>query len=66
MPETVEASLQLGATVMRSIGVGCEVLDRLLAAARHDDYAGLYPLIVEDDAPIPSPEPAPGRSGGEE
>jgi CPA2 family monovalent cation:H+ antiporter-2 len=66
VPETVEASLQLGATVMRSIGVGCEVLDRLLAAARHDDYAGLYPLIVEDDAPIPSPEPAPGRSGGEE
>jgi CPA2 family monovalent cation:H+ antiporter-2 len=67
VPETVEASLQLGATVLRSIGTTSDVLDELLAAARHNDYAGLGALF-DADRPTRSPtqEPQPERSGGGE
>jgi CPA2 family monovalent cation:H+ antiporter-2 len=41
VPETVEASLQLGAAVLRGGGVTDDDLRALLAELRRDDYAGL-------------------------
>ncbi|MBI2235960.1 MAG: cation:proton antiporter [Magnetospirillum sp.] len=62
VPETVEASLQLGATVLRSTGMPGDVLETLLSAARHDDYAGLGSLI-DADRPTRSPPRQPGQAG---
>ncbi|MBI5165415.1 MAG: cation:proton antiporter [Magnetospirillum sp.] len=43
VPETVEASLQLGGTVLRALGTPGGEAEALLDALRKDDYAGLRP-----------------------
>ena len=46
VPETLEASLQLGAIVLRASGVATDEVGRLLDEFRADDYAQLGTLIT--------------------
>lgn len=48
VPETLEASLQLGATVLRSVGAPPSEIGRLLDDLRANDYARLGTLIPEE------------------
>ena len=47
VPEALEGSLQLGATVLRLTGVSDQEVDAILDRFRQDDYAGLTAL--QDD-----------------
>ena len=45
MPETLEASLQLGAIAMTSMGASADQITRILGDLRADDYANLSETV---------------------
>lgn len=45
VPETLEASLQLGATVLRAAGTPADVIETMLGGLRSDDYSRLGALV---------------------
>ena len=49
VPETVEASLQLGGQVLRRIGIAHGAVDEIIERLRSDDYAALGPLAAPRD-----------------
>ncbi len=50
VPDTVEASLQLGGLVLRSTGINAEDISDLLDDFREDDYARLGEVVDDDGA----------------
>lgn len=46
VPETLEASLQLGGLIVRSLGVSAEDASETLDAFREDDYAMLHEIVA--------------------
>jgi len=59
VPEVVEASLQLGGTVLRGIGKPSDEVTHLLDLFRHQAYARLGDMIPARPAPRPPPGPVP-------
>ncbi len=47
VPETLEASLQLGAIAMTSMGANADEVTGIIQALRNDDYAGLGDTVEE-------------------
>jgi len=57
VPETVEASLQLGGILLSAVGVGTDDITRVMNELREHNYAGLKDLVD------PAGETGGGRSG---
>jgi len=45
VPETAEASLQLGAIVLKSLGIGSDLSETILETFREDDYSQLENIV---------------------
>ncbi|MEZ5931633.1 MAG: monovalent cation:proton antiporter-2 (CPA2) family protein [Alphaproteobacteria bacterium] len=58
VPETLEASLQLGGLVLRTLGVPTQAVNDTIERARADDYSGYHEVEQADAAERP-PRPHP-------
>lgn len=59
-PEALEASLRLGAEVMKSLGITSRNINEVLGDAREDDYA----LVREEEGGVPPAPPRESPTGG--
>lgn len=58
VPETLEASLQLGGTALASVGCDTDAVTAMVEAFRQDDYAALVALSTGAACPVPlTPKP---------